>query len=294
MMLNKRLAVLFLLISIFPAVIYAQSSVRVFQTNQPAQTLIPTIAPLYGDQAKITAKDNSLIVKASDTVIREIEQLLKELDKPLKNLLIEVSSSLDVNDNFQQDSIEGRIKVGSDAEVRSRAPETNGPNTTIRYRKDGTVIKSTHTRRNTSGQNPETFSLRAVEGNWSYIQAGQKVPYYTAGYPEPYRDRRGYYGSGQYSVQLENVTSGFDVLPMLNGNQVTLKVRPHNSSMDRRYPDRINTRAVDTVVSGKIGEWIYLGGAISQLNEKDSGFTHSTKRNSDLDTNYRIKVNIID
>lgn len=293
-MLSKRLAILLFIYSLFPAGLYAESSVKVFQTNQPAQALIPTIMPLYADQAKISAKNNSLIVKAPEPVIREIEQLLKKLDKPLHNLLIEVSSSLVENDNFQQNSVEGRISVGSDTEIRSRAPENNNPNTTIRYRKDGTIIQSTHTRRKTSGRHPETFRLSAVEGNWSHIQVGQKVPYYTSDYPTPYNDGRRYFDPGRHSVHLENVTSGFDVLPMLNGDQVTLKVRPHNSSIDRQYPDRINSRSVDTVVTGTIGQWIYLGGAIGQLNENNSGFTHSTKRHSELDTNYRIKVNIID
>lgn len=293
MMLKKPLAVLILLISWFPAVVNAESSVKVFQTQQPAQALIPSIAPLYGQQAQFTAKDNDLVVKAPEAIIREIEQLLKELDKPLQNLLIEVASSLDGSDNFQQDSIEGRIKVGSDAEIRSRAPQSSSPNTTIRYREDGTVIKSTHTRRNRFGQNPETFKLRTVEGNWAYIQVGQRVPYYTSDYPVPPRaDRR--FGPWQHSVQLEDVTSGFDVLPIINGEQITLKVRPHNSAMNRQYPDRINTRVIDTVVTGKIDQWIYLGGAISELNKKNSGFIHSSKRFSELDSNYRIKVTIID
>lgn len=293
-MLSKRLAVLFFIYCLFPAGLYAESSVKVFQTNQPAQALIPAILPLYADQAKITAKNNSLIVKAPEPVIREIEQLLKDLDKPLHKLLIEVSSSLDGSNSFQQDSVEGRIEIGSDAEIRSRAPESNNPNTTIRYHKDGTIIKSSHTRRKTSGSHPETFRLSTVEGNWSHIQVGQKVPYYTSDYPTPYNGDRRYFDPRRQSVQLENVTSGFDVLPILNGDQVTLKVRPHNSSMDRQYPDRINSRSVDTVVTGTIGQWIYLGGAIGQLNENNSGFTHSTKRHSQLDTNYRIKVNIID
>lgn len=292
-MLKQCQLVFIVLITLFPMGLFAESSFKVFQTQQPAQELLPMIEPLYQNQARITARQNSLIVKAPEAIIEEISQLLKQLDKPLQNLLIEVSSTLDGSNTYQQDSIEGRIKPGSDVVIKSRAPENTHPNTSIRYKKDGSVVTTTHTRRNSTRNNPDTYRVRALEGSWAYIQVGQKVPYYTS---DTYRinGKRYYPGNWQNSVQFEDVTSGFDVYPTLNGEHVTLKIRPHNRSMNRQYPDRINTRSLDTVVTGKLGQWIYLGGAINQLNESSGGYTHSTKRFSELDTNYRIKVNTID
>lgn len=286
---HTRLLVLISFCFLLPVNLYAESSIRVFQTQQAAQGLISTIAPLYAGQAKFTAKNNSLIVKAPENILNEIEQLLKELDKPLHNLIIEVSSSLDDFDNYQQDSIEGRIKIGDDAVISSRAPQNDNPNVSVRYGKNGSVIKTTHTRRSRTRNNPDNFKVRTVEGSWAFIQTGQLVPYYSSNY----RGQR-YYPLLQNSVELADVTSGFEVYPTLNGDQVTLKVRPKNRSMSREYPDRINTRSVDTVVSGRLDQWIYLGGAINQTNEQSSGTLYSTKRHSDLDMNYRIKVHIVD
>lgn len=286
---HTRLLVLIFFCFLSPVNLYAESSIRVFQTQQAAQGLISTIAPLYAGQAKFTAKNNSLIVKAPENILNEIEQLLKELDKPLHNLIIEVSSSLDGFDNYQQDSIEGRIKIGDDAVISSRAPQNDNPNVSVQYGKNGSVIKTTHTRRSRTRNNPDNFKVRTVEGSWAFIQTGQLVPYYSSNY----RGQR-YYPPLQNSVELADVTSGFEVYPTLNGDQVTLKVRPKNRSMSREYPDRINTRSVDTVVSGRLDQWIYLGGAINQTNEQSSGTLYSTKRHSDLDMNYRIKVHIVD
>ena len=294
-MLSKWRAILIFFIFQIPAGLYAESEIKVFQTRQPGEALISTIAPLYGNSVKLTAFNNSLIVKAPNHLLIEIEQLLKEIDKPMRNLLIEVASSQEDIENYQQDSIEGRIKIGDDGEISSRSPEQGSPNTSIRYRKNGSVIKTTHTRRNNSRNNPEHFKVRAMEGNWSYIQVGQKVPYYN--YDNSASYNRGSYNQHrpwQSSVELVDVTSGFDVYPTLNNDQVTLKVRPHNRSMDREHPGRINTRSIDTIVTGKLGQWIYLGGAINQLNEQTSGSVYSTKRRSKMDSNYRIKVNIID
>ncbi len=287
----NHLTLLFIFIfCLFSMDLYAQSNsspnnVKVFQTQQPAQALIQTIAPLYAGQAKFTAKNNSLIVRGSARTLNEIENLLKELDTPLRNLIIEVSSSLDGSDNYQQDSIEGRIKVGDDAVISSRAPNTDKPNVTVRYGKNGSVIKTTHTRRSNSRSNPDHFRVRALEGSWAFIQTGQQVPYYTSG---------GRYSPYQNSVEFMDVTSGFEVYPILNGEQVTLKVRPRNRSMNREYPDQINTRSVDTIVSGRLGQWIYLGGAASHSNEQSNGTLYSTKRHSDLDMNYKVRVKIID
>ena len=46
---------------LFPSSGFSESSFRVFQTQQPAQILIPIIAPLYANQAKITARNNNRI-----------------------------------------------------------------------------------------------------------------------------------------------------------------------------------------------------------------------------------------
>ncbi len=280
---------------LLPVSLYAESSIRVFQTQQPAKALIPTIAPLYADQAKFTATNNSLIIKAPEHILNEIENLLKQLDNPLRNLMIEVSSSLDGFDNYQQDSIEGRIKIGDDAVISSRSPGSSNPNVSVRYGKNGSVIKTTHTRRSSTRNNPDSYKIRALEGSWAFIQTGQQVPYYSSDYPYNRGDsKRRYSRPRQYTVEMLDVTSGFEVYPVLNGELVTLKVRPRNRSMSRKYPDRINTRSVDTVVSGRLGEWIYLGGAMNQINNQSSGTLYSTRRHSELDMNYRIKVNIVD
>lgn len=292
---KMRLILLLLFCMMYSPGVFSETNFRVFQTQQPAQALIPIIAPLYGDMVKLTAKNNSLIVKAAPPVLEEIARLLEQIDKPLHNLLIEVSSTLEANTDYRQDSIEGRIKLGDDAVISNRAPDAGKPNVTIRYGKNGSLIKSTHTRRNRSRSNPDTFRVRTLEGNWAVIQTGKKVPYYSSDYTNIRPGyNRAYYPRGANSVELVDVTSGFEVFPTLNGEHVTLKIRPQNQSMNRQYPDRINTRSIDTTVSGELGQWIFLGGAINIINEQNSSTLHSTRRDTDLDTNYRIKVNIID
>lgn len=266
-MLNKWLLIFF--VFSFSQTLIAESDFRVFQTQQPGQDLIPQIAPLYGNSAKFSAKNNTLIVRAAATILQEIEQLLQQIDTPLHNLLIEVTSSLAGNSDFQHDSFNGTI-----SDTISNRP--------------GTTSTTIHTRRNRSKDEPDLFKIRTLEGQWAAINVGKKVPYYNNNNAYPYDNRL------LGGVELVDVQSGFDVYPVVIGNQVNLKVRPYNSSMNREYSKHINTGSIETIVSGDIGQWIDLGGTINQLNEQADGINYSTSRYSELDSNYSIRVSIID
>lgn len=249
----------------------AETAFKVFTTQQAAQNLIPILSPLYDQSVRFTAKNNQLIVKAPEQTLLEIEQLLLDIDQPLQNLLIEVRSSLDNDENFQANS--------------------------IGYDTDNSKIKLAHTSRRNSADNPDLHSIRTVSGQWSTIQTGKRVPYYNVGGP---------FSPWQNSTELINVTSGFDVFPILNNDKVILKIRPYNSEMNAQYPDQINVRSLDTSITGTLGEWIFLGGAINEFNSQNINYNfkhnnndssikrYATKRNSDLETNYYIRVNTID
>jgi type II secretory pathway component HofQ len=272
--------------------LYAESSVRVFHTQQTAQTILSTIAPLYGKTVKFTARNNTLIVKAPGPVLMEIEQLINEIDIPLRNLLIEVTSTQDNINNLQENGLTGRVQLGDRSVITNKTPKQNRPDMSIRYGKNGSIIKTTHTRRSISQNSPDHFKITALEGKWSFIQTGQKVPYYSANQYNKNHNNNKYFPR-QNSVQLVDVTSGFEVYPVVNGEQVLLKIRPHNNSMNQEYPDRINTRSMNTTVTGKVGQWIYLGGTMNQNNEKSKTSGYSTRRKSSLDTTYKIKVSVI-
>lgn len=278
-MLNKWLLIFF--VFSFSQTLIAESDFRVFQTQQPGQNLIPQIAPLYGNSAHFSAKNNMLIIRAAPAVLQEIEQLLQQIDTPLHNLLIEVKSSLSGNSDFQHDSISGTIKLSDSTAISIPAANKN-----ISSDRTGTTIRTIHTRRNRSKDEPDLFKIRTLEGQWAAVNVGKKVPYYNNN-AYPYDNRL----SG--GVELVDVQSGFDVYPVLIGNQVNLKIRPYNSSMNREYSKRIDTRSIETTVTGDIGQWIELGGAINRVNEQLDGINYSTNRYSELDSNYSIRVSII-
>jgi len=251
---------------------FSESGFKIFQTQQNAKILISTLTPLYPKSAKFTARNNTLIVKASPQILLEIEQLLQEIDQPLSNLLIEVSHSFIENKNQQGNHIS--------------------------YDRPNSDIRIIQTRRKNTSNEPVIFKIRTIEGQWAAIQTGKRVPYYTAQKSWNYR--------WQGSTEFEDVTAGFDVFPTLNGDLVTLKIRPHNNSMNQHNADWINTQSLDTSITGRLGQWIYLGGAATQgnTNNINSGISYresqmsaqrySTRRSSELEMDYSIRVNLIE
>ena len=290
----KQLSTLLIFLFIlFPGIAFSQSLIKVFPTQQPAQALVPLIAPLFPGQAKIIAKNNSLIVRASQPVINEIAQLLQELDKPLRNLLIEVSSSDNNNSNVQHNSLSGRIKISDNATISNRSPKTKPSGMTIYYAKDGSIIKTTHNKKSRSYNNPQSYRVRTLEGQWAFIQTGQKVPYYSSTIT-PFKKSNNHYPYRKNNVELVDVTSGFEVLPRLNGQSVSLQVRPKNQSLNKRYPGQINTRSLDTTVSGQLDQWIFLGDISNTNNTRTQGITYKNKERSESNSGYKIRVSIID
>ena len=76
------------------------------------------------------------------------------------------------------------------------------------------------------------------------------------------------------SVQFHDVTTGFTVVPRVNGRHVTLEVSPQQNTPSRQLPGGINTQHIVTSVSGRLGEWIDLGG--SERNKSRQASTPSS------------------
>ena len=68
-------------------------------------------------------------------------------------------------------------------------------------------------------------------------------------------------------IDYRGVSSGFYVTPRTHRQQVTLGIAPQLERADPKDRGVIDTRYLSTTISGRLGEWISLGGA----NEADSG-----------------------
>jgi hypothetical protein len=89
------------------------------------------------------------------------------------------------------------------------------------------------------------------------------------------------------------VSSGFYVLPRLNGDQVTLLAATELSSIKPGRHAAANVQGLETTVVGRLGEWMELGGIDQSYNrEGHRNFSSSSVRGQELRTVF-IKVDEI-
>ncbi len=207
--------------------------------NRSVDEIIPLVRSLLKPNEAITGTGYKLILRASPETVAEVRRMLSQLDQGLSNLLISV-----------------RQGGAMDAERNNAAA-------IIRYDSEtGSTVSGSvgQDRIGTDWQGVQR--VRALEGTPAHIQTGVELFQ-----PEAVRSYGGTivtYGSQR------NIGTGFYVLPRLNGNQVNLEISPYREVL---AGDGLttNVQRVSTVVSGQLGDWIFVGGATQSGATTQSG-----------------------
>jgi hypothetical protein len=94
-------------------------------------------------------------------------------------------------------------------------------------------------------------------------------------------------------AQLQDVTSGFYVVPRLQGDEVTLEILQHDDRPGRRR-GVINTQSAGTMVRGRLGEWVELGGVATSNNNRQGGPGRSVNSRGSNNRAIQVKVECLD
>ena len=124
--------------------------------------------------------------------------------------------------------------------------------------------RALNTRSSNDSQN--AHFVTTLEGSPALIQTGQAIPYLYSS---------GFYGDG---IDYRDVSSGFYVTPRTNGDRVTLDIAPQLEHADPQNRGVIDTRRAQTSASGRLGEWIPLGGANEAASGDDRELLAQTRR----------------
>lgn len=214
-----------------------------------ADELLPLVQTVLGGEGRVSAYGNQLIVNAEPAKLAELQALLQQLDTRPRRLLITVMSQGDSDTRQRGYRIDGRIDAG-DVEIIGGRGERHGSD-------ELRIIGGSSQSRSGSLQ-----QVQATEGYPAQIMVGQSVPVRTVvrdayGYPREYTEYR-------------DANRGFEVVAHVNGDQVQLSIYSQQDRLASRS-GAIDTQRTDTRVSGRLGEWIELGG----IRESSSG-SHSS------------------
>jgi type II secretory pathway component GspD/PulD (secretin) len=96
-----------------PAVIAADMSLEMISLQyRNAFEIIPIIRPMVHQGGTVTGMNNQLIVKTSAENLREIKQILAEIDKAARRLLITVTQDIPGNVSRTENGVSGQYSSG--------------------------------------------------------------------------------------------------------------------------------------------------------------------------------------
>jgi hypothetical protein len=248
---------------------FAQEKIEVITLKyRSAEQVLPLIQPLVGKDGAVTGLQNRLVIRTSADRLAQIKRVIASLDTQPRRLMITVRQNTTRDALGQEASVYG--SAGTDR-ARVTLPETPGQaaaRVELGSQRKRAGAKITSTRELESSADVQ--NVQVLEGNAAFIRVGQRVPY-TERIVVPHR----FGATVMEQTQYEDVSSGFYVLPRVSGDVVTLEIQPQRNTLGSQ--GAVNLQQAATVVSGRIGEWIELGGVGQQATRSGSGTVYSTQ-----------------
>lgn len=245
--------------------------------------IVPIIKPLVVEGGTVTGMNSKLIIKTTPSNLKQIKKILAQIDKAPRRLMISVKQDVDGNFKANESGLSGRYSTGG---ITLESPDT-GHGGVIVQGKDskGNVIRYRTLETRSYNEDRNVFRVQTLEGHHAHINVGQSVPIPTQSAIVT--------GAGvvvQNGIEYRDVTSGFYVLPRLQGNNVTLLIAPRLSRVSPGQTAIFDIQEVQTTVSGKLGEWIQIGGSTQHFNDDSRSNAIRTKRRGQEQRTVLIKV----
>jgi type II secretory pathway component GspD/PulD (secretin) len=226
------------------------------------EEIIPVLRPLMPPTAALSGLNNRLIVRTTPANLVEVKQLLATLDAAPRRLMISVRQDADLARDTRGAEVSGRVEIGDQAIVTVPGSPSRGERGAS-VRADGV-----HARVYSSeAQRTDRISqqVQVMEGGRALIRVGQSVPVRAPQVIDTSDGRR-----ILRTTELREVETGFHVVPRLSGDQVTLEIYAAADTLQSPSTGAANIQRVETVVTGRLGEWIEIAGIGQQATQRDA------------------------
>ena len=208
--------------------------------HRTVDQVLPVLRPLLEPGGTLSGQYSQLIVRASPANVAELKRALEAIDRPPRRLQISVrfDDSLDA----ARQGIEGSGTLGNrSSRIGLRAEDS-------RTRADERVDQS----------------LQVLEGGRAVIYTGQS---------RPLRQRQLIQTPAgviaQETIVVQERATGFEVVPRLSGESVTVDIAPQRESGD-------SFQQIATTVSARLGEWFEVGGTATNASRDARGILSSS------------------
>lgn len=252
-----------------------------------ANDLLPTLRELVAAGGTVTGLNNQIVIRSTPANLADLKQVLAGLDVRQQQLRITVRQNVQGASQVATDQLAARLRV-ADAEVAAGMGGAGGaPGAAIRYQGDQAALSVESYRTDGQDDRASTHFVTAIAGTPAYIATGQSLPL-----PQTSALLTPYGANIQQSLNYRNVGSGVYVTPQLAGDEVTLEISPYSAQLNRQGGGLIDERSVNTVVRGRLGEWLPLGGATNASHDASGSDLTSTERRDTQAYDVWVKVEV--
>jgi type II secretory pathway component GspD/PulD (secretin) len=231
---------------------FAQSLEVIQLKHRTAQELIPALQPLIAQGGALSGQEYTLFVRTTGANLAEVRRVVAQLDRAPRQLLVSVRTATRQQIEREGIAVQGELSTeGSRAQVAG-------------------VDRKSHV------ESGSLASVAVLEGNSALINNGSSVPVVTA--VAGGTGRRAWIAA---QTEYRELPNGFLVTPRVNGESVILDIQQRADSV---RGGTIETQQLQTQVSGRLGEWISLGGVNQTRTSSDRAIgargysTHSDDR----------------
>jgi hypothetical protein len=279
----RMISVLLLaLMLLFSATARADFPLTIIKTRHlSAEVIAPRLAPMVSPGGRVSGINDTLLIRTDPANLAELRAALEAIDQPARRLRIRVRSNLDASESRREFGVGGEL--GNDT-ARIRLPDQ--PDRRDTQIEIGRVRIGGNAGSRELRQQGEQY-VDTLDGSRASLFLGQSVP---LGFrqvfiqPDGARVVRG--------TTWRDVGTGVVAEPEVHGNFVRVVLSPERSSMDAR--GRAEVFRLETVVEGRLGEWLPVGGAQDSSDDRGVEIGGTSRSNRSRGAAFWLRVDALD
>jgi len=258
------------------AVALAQELTIIELRHRRAEDVIPVVQPLVEPGGVVSGVDAKLLVRTSPANLTQIRAAVEAIDRPQRQLLITVGQGTVTDTGTARARGSATIGAG-DVQVGVNRPPSaqSGVQASVRGGSQQASLRN-------------LSSVRTLEGSETWIAVGQSVPFTTSTVTP------GWGGTVQRSTTFRDVSSGFFATARLNGDLVTLEISPRQQQFQSSGTGgTVQTRGANTVVNGRLGEWMQVGAVRETSSGSETGVLVWGRQTGSAEYSAWVKVDAV-
>ena len=248
-----------------------------------AEQVLPQLRPLLEPGGALSGTGYKLFLRTGERNRADIQRVLAELDREPRRLMISVRQGGERQADARGADVSGDVALGRNVRIISSG-RGNSSAGTMEIRRGDSAIRGNAYEARTSSADNVSQKVQTIEGGSAWINVGQSVPLPLR---QVVQTPTGVFVSE--AVVYRDIGTGFYAAPRLSGDRVTLDISPTHDTPGA-LPGSANVQHISTTVSGRLGEWIELGGSAQDTSGDRSGTTSYATRNARDDRRVWLKV----